>query len=101
MRLWLHLTDKHLTASTGSRSFPALNSYPPSDGKDLSQLFMVPVIKIEQAFGRVHSQERSHVLIVGEGGTQANEPHVLLSHLNVADGSGYQRLQDRTSVIVQ
>lgn len=101
MRPWHHPTDKHSTASRGGRFFPVLNSYPPSDRKDLSRLSTVPVIKIEQAFGWVHSQEGSHVLVVGEGGTQANEPHVLLSHLDVANGSGYQRLQDGSSVIVQ
>ena len=101
MRPWHHLTDKPQLPATGGRSVLALNSYLQSHRRDLSQLSTVPVIKIEQAFGRVHSQEGSHVLVVGEGGTQANQPHVLLSHLDVADGSGYQGLQDGSSVVVQ
>lgn len=100
VRPWHHLADTHTAAPTGGRPSPPLHSYPQSE-QNLSQPFAVPVIKIEQAFGRVHSEERRHVLVVGEGGAQADEPHVLLRHLDVADGSGYQRLQDGPSVIVQ
>lgn len=67
----------------------------------LISVFLLPVVKVEEALGRIYTQKGSHVFIVGKGGTKTNESDILLGHLNVSDGPGHQSFQDRTSVIVE
>lgn len=71
------------------------------DETEGSELQVGPVVKVEEAFGRIHSQAGGHVLVVGQRGAEADQTHILLGQLHVPDGSGHQRLQDGASVIVQ
>ena len=59
------------------------------------------VVEVEEASLLVHPQEGCHVLIVGQGGRETNQPHLLLSRLNVPDGTSHKSLQDRTSLVMQ
>lgn len=60
-----------------------------------------PVVKVEEPLGGIHAQAGGHVLIVGQRGAQADQTHVLLGQLYVADGPGHQGLQYRPAVVVQ
>ena len=60
-----------------------------------------PVVEVEEALGGVHAQAGGHVLVVGQRGAEADQTHVLLGQLHVADGAGHQGLQHRASVVVQ
>lgn len=60
-----------------------------------------PVIKVEQSLGRVHTQAGSHILVVGQGGAEAQQTHVLLRQLHITDGPRHQRFQHGPTVIVQ
>ena len=68
---------------------------------NLLPVFLVPVVKVKEALGRIYTQKGSHIFIVGEGGTKTDESDILLGHLNVSDGPGHQSFQDRTSVIME
>ena len=59
---------------------------------NFSQSFLIPVVKVEEAFGRIDTQKGCHIFIVGEGGAKTNESDILLGHLNVPDGPGHQGL---------
>lgn len=48
----------------------------------------VPIIKIEESFSRINTEECSYILIVGQRGTKPHQPHIFLSHLYVTDGTG-------------
>mmetsp|Transcript_51147 Transcript_51147/g.84810 ORF Transcript_51147/g.84810 Transcript_51147/m.84810 type:complete len:257 (+) Transcript_51147:474-1244(+) len=61
----------------------------------------VRVIKEEQPFLRVHSQESCHVLIVGESGRQTDHSNHLLGRLNLPNCSRHYRFEHRPSVVVQ
>lgn len=56
----------------------------------LLPLFLIPVVKVEEAFSRINTEEGSHIFIVGEGGTKTDESDILLGHLNVSNGPGHQ-----------
>lgn len=60
-----------------------------------------PVVKVEEALGGIHAQAGGHVLVIGQRGAEADQTHVLLGQLHVADGSGHQRLQDGPTVVMQ
>ena len=51
-----------------------------------------PVVEVEEALGGVHAQAGGHVLVVGQRGAEADQTHVLLGQLHVADGAGHQGL---------
>lgn len=51
---------------------------------------LLPVVKVEEALGRVNTQKGSHIFIVGEGSAKTNESDIFLGHLNVSDGPGHQ-----------
>lgn len=61
----------------------------------------IPVVKVKQSLCRINAQTGSHVFIVGQRGTEADQTHVLLSQLHVADGPRHQGLQNGSTVIVQ
>lgn len=60
-----------------------------------------PVVKVEESLGRVYTQAGGHVFVVGQCGAEAQQTHILLGQLHVADGSGHQRLQYGSTVIVK
>lgn len=61
----------------------------------------IPVVEVEQSLGRIHTQACSHILVVGQCGTEAQQTHILLSQLHIADGPCHQRFQHGSTVIVQ
>ncbi len=64
-------------------------------------VYFSPVVKIEESLGWIHTKAGCHILIVGQCGTEADEPHVFLGQLHIADGSSNQGLQNRPTVIMQ
>ena len=45
------------------------------------------VVKEEQSFGRIHTQEAGNILVVGQCGAEANEANIFLRRLDVPDCS--------------
>ena len=90
---WIHITSKPKGHSkTQSNRAPwKRRTAGRSPRLNFSQSFLIPVVEVEEALGRVHTQKGGHIFIVGEGGTKTDESDILLGHLNVPDGPGHQR----------
>jgi hypothetical protein len=50
---------------------------------------------------RLHTQKCSDIVVIGESGTETDNPYILLSRLNATDGSRHQGFQDWTSLVVE
>ena len=61
----------------------------------------IPVVEVEESLGRIYTQAGSHILIVGQCGTEAQQAHILLGQLHIADGPRHQRFQHGSTVVVQ
>lgn len=62
---------------------------------------VIPVVEVEESLGGIHAQAGRHVLVVGQRGAEAQQTHVLLGQLHVADGPRHQRFQHGSTVVVQ
>lgn len=63
--------------------------------------FYLPVVEVEESLGRIYTQAGSHILVVGQCSTEAQQTHILLGQLHIADGPRHQRFQHGSTVIVQ
>lgn len=61
----------------------------------------IPIVKVEETLGRIYTQAGSHILIVGQCGAEAQQTHVLLGELHIADCPRHQRFQHGPTVIMQ
>ncbi len=61
----------------------------------------IPVVEVEESLGRIYTQAGSHILVVWQRGTEAQQTHILLGQLHIADGPCHQRFQHGATVIVQ
>lgn len=61
----------------------------------------IPVVKVEESLSGIYTQAGSHIFIVGQCGTEAQQTHILLGQLHIADGSCHQSFQHGSTVIVQ
>ena len=61
----------------------------------------VRVVEVEEAAREVDAQEQRHVLVVGQGGGEADEAHVLLGGLHVAQGARHYALEHGPPLVVQ
>eukprot|EP00123_Amoebidium_parasiticum_P015485 comp22998_c0_seq1/m.36625 comp22998_c0_seq1/g.36625 ORF comp22998_c0_seq1/g.36625 comp22998_c0_seq1/m.36625 type:complete len:337 (+) comp22998_c0_seq1:3951-4961(+) len=59
------------------------------------------VVKVEEALVWLHAQERGHILVVGQRGTQTNKTGKLLCGLYCPDSSCHDSLQNWSSVVMQ
>ena len=59
------------------------------------------VVKEEETFAGVHTEECSDVLVVGECGTQTNETDLVLGCLHLTQCAHDDGLEDRSTILVQ
>lgn len=63
--------------------------------------YKIPVIKVEETLGGIYTQAGSNILIVWQCGAEAQQTHVLLGELHIADCPCHQSFQHRSTVIMQ